>query len=478
MLGESFQELENQTIFFASPEELDDPMEGFRDTVWDGDHIVWANLFKHYVHCLHWTYLNALIFGDEDSLEPDHIPMERRWDTHPTPNASGLFEFVWAKVRDECELEVLAKNIADLEFSGVKHKVRRAELHFYLHSIHRIALMTIEDAFVERNLRTENQRIGLNSSKESLLTRKGYFDLLRQIPQIDSSSSETLYSEVESLFHIMPLRHRFSPQESGRKNAKFLVIDYPGIYIEQLSRLLWPEWYAACFVKENHNSSMWARYGEGHKGVCLVFEADEDGGQASLNLNRITGRSSSGVGISRAHWGFAPMPFYEVQYKAKPDEVDFFRSLGRPSLDALVKLWYTDQDGQVSPCAEQVFGNDGGLDTWQRGYWNNLSRDARFKTTDWEYEQEFRLVLNPVLDDSFTKLQRTLTYDFNSLKGIVFGIRTTDDNKLEILDIIGKKCSESQRRDFQVFQAYYSPETGDIRCREIPMSMINQSDGE
>ena len=106
------------------------------------------------------------------------------------------------------------------------------------------------------------------------------------------------------------------------------------------------------------------------------------------------------------------------------------------------------------------------------------ARAACCKTTDWAYEQEFRLVLNPVLDDSFTKGQRTLTYDFNSLKGIVFGIRTTDRDKLEILDIIGNKCRESQRRDFQVFQAYYSPATGDIRCREVPMNLIHQSDSE
>ena len=36
LLGK-YQELEKQTIYFASPEELNDPMEGFRDIVWSGD---------------------------------------------------------------------------------------------------------------------------------------------------------------------------------------------------------------------------------------------------------------------------------------------------------------------------------------------------------------------------------------------------------------------------------------------------------
>ena len=40
LLGE-YSELERQTIFFASLEDLNDPMEGFRDIVWHGDSILW-----------------------------------------------------------------------------------------------------------------------------------------------------------------------------------------------------------------------------------------------------------------------------------------------------------------------------------------------------------------------------------------------------------------------------------------------------
>ena len=47
-----YQELENKTIYFASPDQLNDPMEGYRDIVWRGDKIVWTNFFKNYVFCL------------------------------------------------------------------------------------------------------------------------------------------------------------------------------------------------------------------------------------------------------------------------------------------------------------------------------------------------------------------------------------------------------------------------------------------
>ena len=38
-LAPCFHELERQTAFFASLDDLNDPMEGFRDLVWSGDHI-------------------------------------------------------------------------------------------------------------------------------------------------------------------------------------------------------------------------------------------------------------------------------------------------------------------------------------------------------------------------------------------------------------------------------------------------------
>ena len=60
-----YKELENQTIYFASPEELNDPMEGFRDVIWSGDKIAWKNLFRHYFMCLEHVSGLLLIAGEE-----------------------------------------------------------------------------------------------------------------------------------------------------------------------------------------------------------------------------------------------------------------------------------------------------------------------------------------------------------------------------------------------------------------------------
>ena len=74
-LLEDFQELEKQTIYFANSQELNDPMEGFRDIFWKGDRIVWTNLFRHYLYCLHMTRLLVGIAGDSEKIECYDIPV-------------------------------------------------------------------------------------------------------------------------------------------------------------------------------------------------------------------------------------------------------------------------------------------------------------------------------------------------------------------------------------------------------------------
>ena len=84
LLGEH-QELEEQTIYFASPEELNDPMEGLRNTVWDGDKIVWTNLFKHYVFCLNRSCLLLNITLKSRKLDVADIPILEHWNEIISP---------------------------------------------------------------------------------------------------------------------------------------------------------------------------------------------------------------------------------------------------------------------------------------------------------------------------------------------------------------------------------------------------------
>ncbi len=84
--------MEKQSIYFARPEELNDPMEGFRDIVWQGDRIVWTNLFRHYLYGLYITYLVFKIAGDNMEIELQDIPFIGPKDQQMSPKAVKLFE--------------------------------------------------------------------------------------------------------------------------------------------------------------------------------------------------------------------------------------------------------------------------------------------------------------------------------------------------------------------------------------------------
>ena len=136
-----------------------------------------------------------------------------------------------------------------------------------------------------------------------------------------------------------------------------------------------------------------------------------------------------------------------------------------------MKLWYTNEEGNISECAAHI-PRDGDMDRgdivgWRKSYWDSFYRDITTKTKDWEYEREYRLILDDRSGEFDEEKGRTLTYDFNSLKGIIFGIKTSDDDKLKIIQIIQRKCKENNRTDFKFYQAYYSPENSDIRKHEI-----------
>ena len=138
------------------------------------------------------------------------------------------------------------------------------------------------------------------------------------------------------------------------------------------------------------------------------------------------------------------------------------------TLSAIMELWYTDQDGNISECAAHI-DRDGGEGPWQKNYWDNFFRDITIKTRDWAYEQEYRLILGHGLIEFDEKRDRILTYNFKSLKGIIFGIKTSDKDRLKIIEIIEGKCGKNKRTDFKYFQAYYSSKDGDIRKYEISL---------
>lgn len=445
-------ELEEQTIYFASPEELNDPMEGLRNTVRDGDKIVWTNLFKHYIFCLNRSCLLLNITLKARKLDVADIPILERWDEISVPIEQSLFDDVWGRFGN---LPYIQEIIEILANTG--RKIRYREIVCYLQMIQTPVLLDeIRETYNDYGIismwqillrhdpagRMENV---LNFIKSAVVVEneQQLDDLLQGIEQ----GPDDMEVAMEYNTHTLP-------PEILQDLKRNLMHDFPRIYVEQLHRLLWSDWYTACFTESFHNSSVWAKYADGHKGVCLIFEALEKEGSSTLGLNQkitsFTGEVSN---------NFITLPFRKINYADSPHEIDFFRTICRITVPRLRELWNTDEDGNPSEIEP-----DGCEDVR-----DNFFNDVTFKTKHWAYEQEYRLILENNSGKLDEKNHRKLTYDFNSLKGIIFGIRTSTEDKMKIIEIIErkKKYEGSNGTDFNFYQANYSAKDGDIHKRRI-----------
>jgi len=83
---DEYHELENQEIYFSTTDELNDPMEGFKDLFWSGDKIVWRNFLKHYVLCVLQTANYCFIVADQ--FDPNVLTgIMQRFDTRSAQGA-------------------------------------------------------------------------------------------------------------------------------------------------------------------------------------------------------------------------------------------------------------------------------------------------------------------------------------------------------------------------------------------------------
>lgn len=459
LIGE-FNELETQSIFFAAPENLNDPMEGFRDIYWNGDIIVWRNLFKHYLLCLEQVCSLLLISGEEHTISIQDIPIFSNEDDYPTQQYKELFTNISTYFFSSDYLSRIIEAIS-------KRTIRRDELSFYLKTVHYFALESIFAQYEKNALIPQRGKNDFDTEKPIIdLLEKNFFSLMDdKISSNDDNNERKINSLFSAFLHTnsqIDLIHRYNGIiDDNTKNKNLVFFEFVEKYISLLEKLIYPEWYTACFMSECYNSSVWGHYGNNHTGACLIFKIESEDNIDTLSLKRKNGYSST----SGPTYEFVKHKLYPIDYKNGYGEIDFFRMLGRLSVPRLHATWYT-WDGEMSKCADDMLKSE---DKWRESYWNNFYRDITAKTKDWKYENEHRLILSSSLIDFSESKDRVLTYDFNSLQGIIFGIKTKIEDKIKIMKIIENKCRENSRSDFKFYQAYYSPKNKQIEHSEMTL---------
>jgi hypothetical protein len=461
-LLDKYHELENQEIYFCPPDDLNDPTEGFKDLFWRGDEIVWRSLLKHYLLCLMRSFLIAMCPGPDSGPVPTKAVVLGSRATLPTD-----------------ELRVVHKNICDRFFAiagmsdmitslaNFPYPLRRDGLAFCLRTAHVIGLNCVTEELAKArpalgSIGPPIQPVDAVNLIASVTTALKV--LTKNEEGLDPAAFQTAFF-VGDLLHrqVELINYSHADSEEARKWLS-LIQGFPVTYIAQLDRLVYSDWWVACFVAYPTHAAMWGHYGDSHRGVCLKFKSfDTHDGQPAIKLQGITGGYGGPDGFGFNH-GDRQLHFKEMQYVPKFVEVDFFRSIGVLPIPTLRDEWYSAEDGTLSSSADEIFTNE---EQWRHHYWEVFSSISSTKFQDWQYEKEHRLLLTTAVGYFQKKDDRKLKYHFADLEGVIFGMNTSLEDKLKIINIIEAKCKAEGRKDFEFSQAVYDPATGTFAAHRL-----------
>ncbi|MDH4763411.1 hypothetical protein OMP44_10930 [Pseudomonas sp. CBMAI 2609] len=455
-----YKELESQTIFFPHPDQLNDAMEGHSDIYWKGDRVLWVNLFRHYLRCLCMCLLTAP--HDEDRaqyLTKNNVFVRTFTHDLPSDHARQLVDDVASKFF-ACAGIIQVIGV----LSNEEEERSQDELLFYLELVHDLAVSVVMDVFIDCGLYPGAKRNFESAEINLTKNLKDWFSTgIEDVLKVDGSAR----SVFAAARFVVESRNAFSSDFGGQGSAKqLLMYDFPMMFVSNIKRIMHPDWYAACFMGDYRNASVWGTYGDSYAGVCLVFDSEETDDGFCLDLYQpigVAGRKDKDDSIvKRVIFDYRKLKFHKIDYGGSHPRLDFFKNIGRASIPVLIDDWYTLATGDKSAVAKVE-----DTEAWRAEYRNSFAKTATKKLSDWQHEDEYRLLLDGMLQDYSNKEDRKLKYKFNSLSGIIFGMKTPSEAKRKIISIVGEKCRAEGRSEFDFYQSYFLGETGKIAIVKI-----------
>ena len=443
-------ELENLEVYFAPPEQLNDPLEGYREIFWSGDKIVWMNFFRHYLLVL------ALRSWQIDDVSRG-VPLEKSLPVGQYPKQlEGIFLASYQEMDRLLQSDNVFHSYAEA-FATNHNKHYKPQLTHYLFGLH--------DRFLSIVL-TINDQHGMTDVRHNIPP----FDPLHEVefhsPIIagidkygDSGNVFETYQKIALTMSVFEIKFHSLLPESNKKFLELTNI-FASRYLDQIQVLMHPQWYVACFMKECDNSAIWGSYGDNHKGICLKYSVSGSEPTLSMEMNKPVGLGMRGITTSFQH-----MPFMEVHYDREHSEIDFFRSLGNVPNEALGGFWYTDEEKNLSTTSEWYRTDSEQL---RIEHWEKFNFSLTSKLPQWESEKEYRLLLQSGIDLT-DKKHRILKYRFSNLVGVIFGIKMPIEHKMKAISVIRTHCEREGRQHFDFYQAYYDPGTKSIQHALLPL---------
>ena len=445
-ISSALKEIGDRTFHFAARNELNDPIEGFVHVYWQGDKAAWEGLFRNYICSLHQGIELYFLRGNEELLHNQTMVIDiHAFDEVPC----GA---IWKKTGDQFLADKTIQKLSS--FYGNNYlKVTEVELRLIFQFIQKSALtICIQSCIDNKTIPEEEGKrlLAILNSEDPHFP----FELMEAAvsdEQHRKTIIKTAEDMIEDIRELQYIRFGFDDETflyggqkiitDARKRRDWMTIsvDFPKVYVDQLREMIYPESYMVCFSTKNNDSAMWGNYADCHKGICLVYDFD----------NTVVVKDENRT------------------YKVKPKQVcyngdlidrNFFESFGRLTIPQ-IKSWLTGSDG-ISDCF-MAFSDE---NAWRDSYWKAFETKTFRKLKAWEYEQEYRLVLSNSLYTFNTIESRNLKYDPKVLKGVIFGIRTTEYDKKCIMEELLQWGDELC--DFVFYQAEYDSAEQEIVVRE------------
>jgi hypothetical protein len=404
------KELEKQTIFLADTDSLNDPLESYIKYYWQGDKIIWDNFFRHYIICLDTTIALYQLAPDKMEDTKNDIPVHLMFSEQ-----TDVYKEIIQRIFLNFKNDVLMQNLINHLLDNYTKKIYKDNLYDILNLIEPYIQWYI---IKERN----------NNIKEEILYNiknkldKNLQNILKENCSLEPTLKCTTVLRQTSMYF-------------NEFNLK---------YIQALRKLTSWNIYIACFSEECSNVALWGYYANNHTGVCLKFkDFIKDNGKLYFKLkNSIDNR-------------FNDYKLDKVIYKPNDREVNFFTNISVLSIGVLTNNWYCDENNNISKYFYQMKGDKGDLDEWRKKYWDNIDNCICHKLSDWKNEREYRISLVDSFHEFKDKNSRAFNYDFNDLEAIIFGMRTPIKERIEIINIIRKKCKENNRESFDFYEMKY-----------------------
>ena len=464
LLGE-FDELEKQSIYFSAPAQLNDPMEGIRRFHWKGDKITWINLLRHYVICLCNRCSLCAIAGESMDVSEDGVTVFQTLDNSPTPQARQLFEDCLDAVTSSPNYAL----VLDILSAG-NRAIGRPELLSTLNTVHIEWVTAILSVFHKSGL-VPNAPPPLLHAEDITTCLKTHRDIMPEVLEELPEPGLEIMGEIQALTHEqMNLLNLYNNHDNHRPNQMSLLMRFPNQYLNDILKLIHPEWYVSCFSKTYKNTAMWSYYASNHNGCCLIFTPSIKDGKPHLPIKGMAGYAAAGPSVRYGNYLLE-----DVAYTADIPSLNFFETIGRLSHKDIMDNWFRSGSGETSPLPS--FLDKENFDQWRSHYWETFHAALLRKLEDWKHEQESRIILTDTLDRLHEPAKRLFEYDFNALEGVIFGIRVNMMDKVRIMQILDSKLSTNPRsHPFKYFQAQVKPHSG--RIEAVHLSLLERSQNQ